>query len=217
MFFLFTCTHTHVRRHARTHGKTPRELSHGPRDLRFQGGSCSGHSGTDVSDATERSLRSVFPLGRQSQSYAGKQRDGGGAGRVVSVSHNRNFNPAFKLGPARSSTVQHGPAQPYHGYGQTQPGPGLPGGAGPLPRPGPSGQGAGIRVAGRAPEIGEEMGEAGGTTGLGEDQRYQGTQSVTGACSPQARGTGPGLRLLPREQQVEPLAPRLKLQLKLKL
>lgn len=48
-----------------------------------------------------------------------------------------------------------------YGGGQTEPGPGLPGGPGPVSRPGPGREGASLGVARRAPEIGKKMGEAG--------------------------------------------------------
>lgn len=51
-------------------------------------------------------------------------------------------------------------SDPSYGGGQTKPGPGLPGGPGPVPRPGPRREGASVGVARGAPEIGEKMGEA---------------------------------------------------------
>lgn len=65
-------------------------------------------------------------------------------------------------------------SDPSYGGGQTEPGPGLPGGPSPVPRPGPGREGASLGVAGRAPEIGKKMGEAGGpglVTGRAEDGR----------------------------------------------
>lgn len=53
-------------------------------------------------------------------------------------------------------------SDPSYGGGQTEPGPGLPGGPSPVPRPGPDREGESLGVARRAPEIGKKMGEAGG-------------------------------------------------------
>lgn len=52
-------------------------------------------------------------------------------------------------------------SDPSYGGRQTEPGAGVPGGPGPVPRPGPGREGARLAVAGRAAEIGERAGGRG--------------------------------------------------------